>query len=498
MTELQQLASDPLLFFEQLRISSAHGDAMFGDVMADFQRERFEQLAPALLAVRAGETPPIGKFFWDATKGASKDSDLACAVLYLLAFAPRPLTIQVGAADKDQADELKKAAVDILRLNSWLAELVEAKGFSLRNRMTESTCEIIAADVAGSHGARPDVLILNELSHIQKKEFAENLLDNATKVPRGLVCIATNAGWESTWQHEWRERARQSDRWSFHQYAQPAPWLSADDIDEAKLRNPANRQARLFHGKWLAENEGDFLSAEVIARAVTLDGPTPEAERGWIHALGCDLGVTHDASAIVVVARHVGWLEERERRQIRTSTTAALVDCGIVEPNEETESIWHEGTGRLRVCAVRRWKAEQGQRVSIAGVERAIERMHARYNLCEAAIDPWQAELLVERLDAKGIPTRRVPFTSASLQDMAVGLLEAFTENQIALFDDEHLLADLKRLRVVDRAAGIRTIAPRDKSGHGDVATSLSLALLAVRSHSHTPNRISRELVCYP
>ena len=213
--QLQQLANDPMLFFDQLRIPSAHGDAVFGDVMADFQRERFEQLSPALLAVRAGEKPPIGRYWWTATKGVSKDSDLACCLLYLLAFTPRPLTCHVGAADRDQAAELKKAAVDILRLNSWLAELVEAKSYTLRNRLTESTCEIIAADVAGSHGARPSVLILNELSHIQKKEFAENLLDNATKVPRGLVCIATNAGFQDTWQWRWRERARLSDRWCF-------------------------------------------------------------------------------------------------------------------------------------------------------------------------------------------------------------------------------------------------------------------------------------------
>ena len=156
---------------------------------------------------------------------------------------------------------------------------------------------------------------------------------------------------------------------------------------------------------------------------------------------------------------------------------AALVDCGVLESSDETESTWIEGTGRLRVCAVRRWKAEKGQRVSIAGVERAIERMHSRYHLCEAAIDPWQAELLVERLEAKGIPTRRVPFTSASLQDMAVGLLESFTENQIELFDDEHLLANLKRLRVVDRAAGIRTVSSRSNSDATDCGRRFSATM---------------------
>jgi len=79
----------------------------------------------------------------------------------------------------DQADELRKAAKDILRLNPWLATRIEIQSWKIICNATASECEIIAADVAGSHGARPDVLILNELSHVTKQEFAENLLDNA-------------------------------------------------------------------------------------------------------------------------------------------------------------------------------------------------------------------------------------------------------------------------------------------------------------------------------
>ena len=501
---LSQLANDPLLFFEQLRIPSAHGDAIFGDVMAPFQRERFEQLAPALLAVRAGEKPPIGRYWWEATKGASKDSDLACALLWLLAFTPRPLTCQVGAADRDQADELKKAAVDILRLNGWLSELVEAKGFALRNRMTESTCEIIAADVAGSHGARPDVLILNELSHIQKKEFAENLLDNATKVPRGLVCIATNAGFQDTWQWRWRERARQSLRWCFHRYAQSAPWLSQDDIEEARIRNSANRQARLFHGEWLAENEGDALDSAVIDAAITLHGPTVKREDGWMTCTGVDLALTRDNSAVVTIAKHVGWCEEITTRKQRTSAQAAMVDLGLLDGDDETESVFHDGTGRIKLVDVKLWKPEKGKRLSVTAVEEYIEKLHRRLGLSEVAVDPWQAAMLCEVLSEKGVPMRQVSFTGGNLQTMASAVLESFNEGTIDLYNDKNLIADLRRLRVVEKSYGVRLASPHTKSGdgpgsaHGDVATALSLALLSARSHSHIPNRISRELVCFP
>ena len=119
---------------------------------------------PALLAVARGTKPEIGKFWWEATKGASKDSDLAVCLLWMLAFAKRPLLCQVGAADKDQAAELLKAAKDVLYLNPWLAKRVRIQSWQILCDATSSSAEIIAADVAGSHGARPDVLVINELS----------------------------------------------------------------------------------------------------------------------------------------------------------------------------------------------------------------------------------------------------------------------------------------------------------------------------------------------
>lgn len=203
---------------------------------------------------------------------------------------------------------------------------------------------------------------------------------------------------------------------AFHRYAQPPPWLSPDDIEKAKIRNSANRQARLFHGEWLAENEGDALDSEVIDAAITLKGPTIKREDGWMVCTGVDLALTRDNSAV----------------------------------------------------------------------------------------DPWQAAMLCERLDEKGVPVRQVSFTGGNLQTMASAVLESFNEGTIDLYNDKHLIADLRRLRVVEKSYGVRLASPHTSSGdgpgsaHGDVVTALALALLSARSHSHIPNRISRELVCFP
>jgi len=150
---LQQFAGEPAAFQRELIIPSAQGTQRFSDCMAPFQLERFAGINPTLLAVAQGIKPETGRHWWEATKGASKDSDLAVCLLWLLAFTARPLQVQIGAADKDQAAEMQKAAKDILRLNPWLSKRVKIQNWRIICDATDSTCEIIAADIAGSHGA---------------------------------------------------------------------------------------------------------------------------------------------------------------------------------------------------------------------------------------------------------------------------------------------------------------------------------------------------------
>jgi len=200
MVDIAAYAADPMAFFEALVIPSAHGPRPFGECMADFQADWFASIAPSLLAVAHGEKPECGRYWTERTKGSSKDTDAACALLWLLAFSRVKLDMQVGAADRDQAGELRKAAADVLRLNDWLGQRIEVQAWSLLCRATGSECSTVAAEISGSHGARPDAVVINELSHITKEEFSQNLLDNASKKPHGLVIIATNAGFAGTWQ----------------------------------------------------------------------------------------------------------------------------------------------------------------------------------------------------------------------------------------------------------------------------------------------------------
>jgi hypothetical protein len=87
------------------------------------------------------------------------------------------------------------------------------------------------------------------------------------------------------------------------------------------------------------------------------------------------------------------------------------------------------------------------------------------------ALDPYQAEMLIQRLAKAGVPVEATPFVPSSLQGMASAVLETFSNRQIDLWPHEQLLDDLRGLRCEERGYGIRLVSPRGPAGHGGHAT---------------------------
>lgn len=489
---LRDMAADPAVFQAAL-IIDAGGKRPFGDVMADFQRERFAAINPALLAVARGEKPAIGRFWWEATKGCSKDSDLAVCLLWLCAFCPRLLTIQVGAADQEQADELRKAAKTIVHNNAWLEAFVDIQtlAFLSRRQSGGPRVDIIAADAPGSHGARPDVLIVNELTHHRSQEFAATLLDNATKVPHGLVVIATNAGHTKSWQEEWRDIAiADPSRWSFHVWAEPAPWLDEREIQEAKKRNPAHRFDRLFKGIWGSDTGQGIPPDDVKAAIRTKLKPTRRPRPGWVYVAGIDAARSRDNVSLVVIGKQVGCtelIEKKRKRAPESRALAAMRDLNMMPPRDEYEEtvVSVPATGKLRLAAVRVWTVPKGQRHELSKLQAAVLSIHERLGLSAVAYDPYEMTLLSELLERAGLNMVEVPFVGKNMVEMASAMLEEFADRNVELYEDERLLSDLRRMQIIEKSYGMRLNAKRSNTqGHADCGTAFTLAVLASREFS--------------
>ncbi len=463
--ELQSMARDPAAFRAALVIRCAHGLKRFGDVIAPFQETDFRAMDPAFVALAQGRKPERGRFWLERTKGGSKDSDLAVMMLWLLAFSGRPVRIQIGAYDSDQADEVRLIIQDILRidapLNRLLADVTKTIRGEIRNARTDSVCEILTTDSRGSHGSRPDLCLVNELSHIGNQEFAETLLDNADKVPNGVVCIATNAGALDTWQFAWHELARTSPRWYFSALTEPAPWIDPADLEESRRRNSASRFNRLWRGHWV-RGSGDALDLDDIEAAITLRAPMEEARPGYAFVSGLDLATRRDFASVVTVAA------DYENRRVR------LAHC-------------------------QSWKPMPGGTIDLTGVEEAVYEAAWTFR-CPVYFDPFQAVAMAQRLTRLGLTMHEVPFVGANLNRMASAMLQVFRERRIDLYDDRELIRDLGRLTIVERSFGYKLEANRDPNGgHADRAFALALALPAAMeiAQTLTPCNVQEGLVGY-
>jgi len=433
---------DFLLFAQGLVIASATGPQLLWNCLASFQKECFEALAPSLHAVRDGTHPKLQRFWIERTKGASKDADIAICLLWLLAFPARPLYIEAGAADQEQAGIIHQRMKSLLYHNPWLNEYVRLRTYSAINTQSQiAELRILAADTAGSHGQIPDVLVVNELSHIKKWEFVENLLDNADKMTRGLVIIATNAGIKGTPAHKLKQTVEGNKRrWSSYKWTRPAPWISKENIADAKARNTLSRYNRLWWGKW-SSGKGDALSEEDIDCCLKrCEGPLPGPVVGWDYIMGLDLGISHDHAGLAVLGVH------REQRSMRL---ARLVS-------------WAPG--------------DNGQ-VDLINVEQTVYDISRKFGVRWVGYDPYEARLMAQQLKRRGVNMQEMTFSSPkNLTVMACGLIECVPI--LEAFDDERLRRDFGKINIVEKPGrGYKLESVSDEFGHADVGTALIICL---------------------
>lgn len=504
--QLLAMGSSLTEFRSRLLVPSPAGPQPLGRIAADFQRKDFAALDPAFLAVAEGRKPDVQRFWVERCKGGSKTSDIAVYLLWLMAYSKQYVFGQVGAADAEQADEVRKAAASIARLNPWLEKHcgVDVLASAIVSDRTDSRVDILSSDALGSHGARPTVLVLDEIVHHRDAEFASTLMDNASKMPSGIVVIATNAGHVRTWQEEWRNTAIESPRWYFSAHKKPSPWLDPAELAEARRRNSANRFARLWEGQWV-DSVSTAIARDDIEASVTLPAPPDGPEDGVVYVAGLDIGLVKDASALVVCGLHVGCRKvETLPAPPRDSIAEAMVDAGLWEPNlpptKETVII---GTGRIKLAGVYVWKPGAGVKVSIESIFETILRLQSQFGLLTVGFDPHQAMHLAERLNAHGIATEQVDFTGPNLRSMCTAVLESFSERTIDLYRDETLLADLSKMRAVEKSYGMRLEFPRNSddtgTAHGDVGTALAICTHTIKKNTwQMSDTQNRELVCSP
>jgi len=445
---LQERASEDFMaFLQAVTIPSATGPQRLRECVVAFQQRWFEDVALSLQAVRDGRMPPCRRFWMERTKKAGKDSDLALCLVWLMAFAVRPLLVQVCAANQKQSGIIKRRAEAILFENPWLRDKVRI----VQNKMYgQNKAEVVieATGTAGSaQGETPDLLVLNEAVHVERWSVMETHMNNADGVPQGVVIISTNAGFKGTPAHVWKLMAEENqDRWNVHNWKGKAPWVSQFDMDEAERRNKGSEFKRLWKGLWVS-GRGDAVQEDVIDRCFDNDlQQIVEPEPGWRYVAGLDLGVSHDHAGLAVLGAN------------------------------ETE-------GLVRLAWMRDWSAnmkttEGKLEVDLQDVEDQVYSITKKLGIESVGYDPSQAKLMAQRLGRRGVPVHEMVFTGNNLELMADTFVQALNDGIVSCYDVNGILRrDFGKFDIVEKAWGRRLMATKDEFGHADVGTGFVIAL---------------------
>lgn len=488
MIALSALQDHPEVFRHSLQIDADGGPTTFGSLIDVWQQQDFEAIDSGLRRVVGHKIPnPTLRAMFIRPRGHSKTSDQAVSASWLLFASRRKLNGIAAAADKDQAALLLNSIDSLCRLNRWLGQILEVGRDRVTNRRTGSVLTAITSDAASSFGHLIDFCVLDELTHWRTRDLFDSLLSAAAKRANCLVLGIANAGFRESWSGKVIDQIRTDPAWLFRELDGPkASWITPERLEEQRRLLPPKTFARLWLNQW-SDGSGDALDATDIDAAIKLCGPCNCPERGWQYVGGLDLGVKRDASAFALIAKHTGYMDRTVRKpRPLPGALNAMADLGYVDaPRDEIKYTRVPGTGRLKLVELHVWKPESG-RVELDAIEHVIRDAHQRYRLTRMAYDPWQAEYLGQRLTKAGLYCDAINFTPTALQSMASGMLTAFRERTLELYNHAELIADLKAMRITEKAnGGYRLTMARgndEGTAHGDAATALAIALEASRA----------------
>ncbi len=354
-------------------------------------------------------------------RGYSKTTDVAAMTLAAMATGviPQGGRGYVCAADGDQAALLIDACRGFVQRTPCLAAVFTVE----RRRIIgphSTQVVVITSDVASAYGLRGDWWIIDESCQWPDTDSAREFYEAITTAwPKTRTCTAviiTTAGDPGHWTKTQYDHANNSKRWRVSAIPGPPLWVDPEEIAEEKARLPESTFQCMWLNEW-AEPEDRLVQREDLD-ACTRDHAKPITYQrdNKPYLITVDLGLKRDSTVVVVSHRD------------NTSTDRKIV-----------------------IDRLDAWVPSNKQTVSLRDVQTHITKLHADYGKPRVLIDPYQAALLREQLQAQTIEVDEFQFTQGSNSELAMSLYTAIRDHHIELpalptLADELLNVQLKEI----------------------------------------------------
>jgi hypothetical protein len=395
-----------------------------GSAMDPWQEEDF----------RALDSSAHRHAYLERPRGHSKTGDVGTEIVADLTIGPANQRIYGAAVDEDQGRLLWDDVVGKFQRHPLLAQTVSIKRNVIESKATGSIYRNLNSDAASSWGLRPDRIYVDEFAEWVKRALWDSLWSATGKRPNCRVVIISTAGWDKTslaW--EVRQHAEHEDNWYFSSRGQCASWIRPDWLAQQRRTLPAHVFVRLHQNRWV-DGVGAFLTAAEVDAIFVADLPTASGPP----AIGLDLGVSKDRTVAAVVR---------------------LADGLVVCP------------------ALATWYPAKGSKVDLREVEDGVHALATTFS-APVIVDPYQAILMAQRLQGRGVSVREYAFTTDNRRRLFTVLLDLIRRGRFRARPHEELRRELLSLDVQETATGWRV--DHRPGRHDDHVVAVALAAQAV------------------
>jgi hypothetical protein len=382
--------------------------------------------------------------FLTRPRGGSKSTDAAgMAIAALLAQAPPRSTSHVFARDRDQSGRFLDIAAGLVE-RTGLGGLLDVETWSLTAKRTGARLVVESADVGSAFGARPYLVVVDELAAWpdvrSSRALWEAVISGLPKRPDSRLIVITSAGDPAHWSRKVLDGALASDKWRVSQIPGPLPWMDPSDLAEQRHLLLPSSYDRLHLNQW-SSGEDRLVSSDDYDACCTHEGVLGPDTGQTPYVIGADLGLRIDRTVLSVCHRHGDTI---------------VLDRQIVMQGTSTDP------------------------VRLADIENALVSLVRDYHRAKVRIDPWQAAGLAQRLRDSGVSVEEWSFTTQSVGRLAANLHQLLREHRMSLpADDSGLRDELLNVRLRANSAGVIRL-DHDAGHHDDRAVSLGLAALAL------------------
>jgi hypothetical protein len=248
-----------------------------------------------------------------------------------------------------------------------------------------------------------------------------------------------------------------------------APWISekwVDDQRAAFATCPSRFKRTVLNVPVSGDGDGLISVLELQAAIDSSLTEPARGEPGRTYAIGADLGYAGDFTHVSVI--HL------------------------------------DADARFVVDAERTWVGTTAQPVSFQQVQREILSLAERFNVRRVLIDQWNAKLLAEALQSRGLSVRMVTCEQSRLDKIITTIKAAFARRQIRIAPSQTVLIEqLESVRVVESRSAKRDLLKFAPSGsgpaaglHDDAVVSLGLAMQALEEVGYRAGERRRPIGC--